>query len=230
MKFNSERDNPPAGRVAQWRLLACTLPCCCWCLTSLIGPAVHPAMISARPADPATIPVSAWRLLAAQPLLRGQDSLVLAAEFVWKPTEPRRTPGAGRAGRSTWQTRQVRRRPGRHTRPQSRQARRCFVRQSARRARGRGGTSANSCRYTALGRRQPGRRKFTTGGVLHAGHRRDRERQTTPFPPSSATDWSAVPQAHRSMRVSNDSSPSRYSFRSGGLRCAVREGARRSGW
>ncbi len=37
--------------------------------------------------------------------------------------------------RSTWQTRQVRRRRGRHTRPQSRQARRCFVRQSPRRFR-----------------------------------------------------------------------------------------------
>ena len=37
--------------------------------------------------------------------------------------------------RSTWQTGQVRRRRGRHTRPQSRQARRCFVRQSPRRSR-----------------------------------------------------------------------------------------------
>ena len=37
--------------------------------------------------------------------------------------------------RSTWQTGQVRRRRGRHTRPQSRQARRCFVRQSPRRFR-----------------------------------------------------------------------------------------------
>ena len=69
-------------------------PPCCWCLDSPSGPVAHPAMISVRRADPATIPVSAWRLLAAQPLLRGQDSLVLGAEFVWKPRCSRTWPGS----------------------------------------------------------------------------------------------------------------------------------------
>ena len=72
---------------------------------------------------------------SARPLPVAGAGLDQAAQRLVCGAAPRAVLDGHLIARSTWQTGQVRRRPGRHTRPQSRQARRCFVRQSPRRFR-----------------------------------------------------------------------------------------------